>query len=105
MMARPGRRSRTLATRRVSQVAGLACAIGGNCLLGKNIEFAIACITFDRRIEPLGIERLEPRAKSCQLARRQLLDGFLNVFCGCHPGNIPSEKHREKPRNPRLGLA
>jgi len=38
--------------------------------LGQRIELAGLRVTLDRGIELLGVERLEPRAKPRQLARR-----------------------------------
>jgi hypothetical protein len=44
--------------------------------LGKPIELARLRVAFDRCVELARVESLEPRAKSRQLARRQLLDGL-----------------------------
>src|SRR4051812_17934433 len=101
-MAMLGRPSRILAMQRVSQVSELTSAIGRNGLLCKCIELAIARVTFDRSVEPISVERFEPRAKSRQLPRGLLLDGFFDVFGGCHPGNITSERHSEKACQSRL---
>ena len=75
-MAMPGKPSRILAMPSVSQVSGLACAIGSNGLLGKRIELAILRVTLDGSIEPIGFERVKPRTKPRQLAWRQLFDGL-----------------------------
>ena len=67
-MAMPGKPSKILAMPNVSQVSGLACAIGSHCLFGKRIKLAIVRITLDGSIEPIGVERFEPRTKARQLA-------------------------------------
>jgi hypothetical protein len=76
----PGKQSKTLVTQRVSQIPGLPGAIGRDGFLCKCIKLAVTRITFDGRVEPIGIKRFKPGAKSRQLARRQLLDGLFNVF-------------------------
>ena len=52
------------------------------------IELAGADVPFDRGVELLGVEGLEPGAKPRQFARGKLFDGFLDVFGGGHVGNI-----------------
>ena len=71
-----------MATRSVSQVSGLPGAIRRDGFLGKCIELAVARVSFDRRVETVGIKCFEPSTKSCQFSGRQLLNGLFNVF-GC----------------------
>lgn len=48
--------------------------------LCKCIKLAVTRITFDGRVEPTGVKRFKPGAKSRQFPRRQLLDRLFNVF-------------------------
>jgi len=52
------------------------------------IKLPGAGVTLDRRVELLGVEHLEPRAKPRKLARGKLFNGFLDFFSGGHIGNI-----------------
>jgi hypothetical protein len=58
-----GKRPKTLAMLSVSQVPGSAGAIFRNGLLCKCVELAGVCITFDGRVELIGVKRLKPRTK------------------------------------------
>jgi hypothetical protein len=84
-------RARVRATRwliratRALQFARTSGAMRRQRFLGKSIELARLSIASNRGIELAGVESVEPRAKSRQLARGQLLDGFFDVF-GCHTG-------------------
>jgi hypothetical protein len=84
----PGKQSKTLAMQSVSQIPGLSGAIGRDGFLCKGIKFAVTRITFNGRIEPIGVKRFKPGTKPRQLRWSQLLDGLFNVFGSCHPGNI-----------------
>ena len=74
----------------VSQVPGLPCAIGREGFLGKGIEPAGVCISLESCVESIGVKSLEPSTKAGQLRGRQLLDGFFDIFGGCHFTNITS---------------
>ena len=67
--------------------------------LSKLIKLAITHVTFDRCVEPIGIERVKPGAKSRQLTRRQLLYGLLDVFGSCHSSKLTLKSHLEKQCN------
>jgi hypothetical protein len=92
-----GKRPKTLAMLSVSQVSGFAGAISCNGLLCKRVELAGMRVTFDGRIESIGVKRFKPGSKSRQFSRRELFDGLFNVFGCCHSGNITPRKRSEKP--------
>ena len=93
---------RILAKRCVSQVPGLPCAICRKGFLGKGIEPAGVCISFDSGVESIGVKPLEPGTKTGQLGGRQLLDGLFDIFGGCHFTNITPSEHRGRVWEPRL---
>ena len=62
--------------------------MSGKRLFGELIKFAGLRIVLDRRIKSLCLELLEPHTKARQLLRSKLLDGFLDIFGGCHTRNI-----------------
>ena len=68
----------------------------GESAFGKGIKFAGADTLFNRSVELLGVEGLEPGAKTRQLVRRKLFDGFLDFFGGVHVGNIAFRLVTEK---------
>ena len=74
--------------RSVSQIPGLAGAIGRNRFLCKGIKLSGRGVAFDCCVEAFSLEHFEPRAKTRQLLRRKLLDGLLDFFGGCHDDNI-----------------
>jgi len=92
-----GRRPKMLAMPSVSQAPGFPDPMRRYGVLGKRVELAATCVTFDGRVKVVGIKRFEPRTKPCQFPGRQLLDGLFNVFGLGHLGNIPSRKRSEKP--------
>jgi hypothetical protein len=59
-----------LATRNVSPVAGLPGAVGGKGFLRKRVKLAIARISLDGCVEPIGVKRLEPGSKTRQFVGR-----------------------------------
>jgi hypothetical protein len=52
------------------------------------IEFSRMRIALNGCVEPIGVKHLEPRTETRQLPWVQLLDGFFDVFSGCHVRNI-----------------
>jgi hypothetical protein len=84
--------------RNVSQVSGLARAIGRDRFLCKSVKPAGRRISLDCRVEAISCENFEPRTKAGQLLRSQLLDGFFNFFSGCHCPNITFASATEKAR-------
>ena len=93
---------RILAKRCVSQVPGLPCAICRKGFLGKGIEPAGVCISFECCVESIGVKPLEPGTKAGQLGGRQLLDGFFDIFGGCHFGKITPSENRGRVGEQRL---
>ncbi len=81
---------RILVKRCVSQVSRLPCAICREGFFGKGLEPAGVCIALDSCVESVGVKHLEPGTKAGQLRGRQLLDGFFDIFGGCHFQNITS---------------
>jgi hypothetical protein len=61
---------RILAKRCVSQFPGLPCAICREGFLGKGIEPAGVCISFDSCVESIGVEPLKPGTKAGQFGGR-----------------------------------
>jgi len=72
----------------VSQVSGPPCAVRCQRLLCGSIELARVGVALDGCVKAIGVKGFEPGTKPCQFPGRQLLDGFLDVFGGCHLGNI-----------------
>jgi len=58
-----GKPPKTLAMLSVSQVSGFAGAICRNGLLCKCVELASMRITFDGRVELIGVKRFKPSTK------------------------------------------
>ena len=71
-------------------------AMRGKGFIGVRIELAGARIALDRGVKLLRIERLEPRAKSRQLARVEPFDSFFNVFGGGHGPHIALPREAQK---------
>jgi hypothetical protein len=63
--------------------------MGSKRLFSKAVELAGFGIPFNGGIEATGLKGLVPCAKAGKLSRIQLFDGFLDVFCSGHCGNIP----------------
>jgi hypothetical protein len=59
--------------------------VRGKGFFRKCVKLAGLGVTLDRGVELLGVEYLEPRAKSRKLARGKLFNGFLDVFGSGHP--------------------
>jgi len=76
------------AKRSVSQVSGSPCAMSLEGFLRKCVELAGDCISLDGCVESISVKHLEPGAKTRQLPGGQLLDGFFDVFSGCHFSNL-----------------
>jgi hypothetical protein len=96
---------RILAKRCVSQVPGLPRAICRKGFLGKGVEPAGVCISFDRCVESIGVKHFEPSTKAGQFRGRQLLDSFFDIFGGCHLRNITSQENRGRVCEQRPGSA
>ncbi|MGC2778788.1 MAG: hypothetical protein WA418_24475 [Bradyrhizobium sp.] len=62
----------------------------------QGVEFSCVSITLDRSIECGSVVCLEPRTKARQFVGAQLLDGLLDLFGGCHDGNIALNIEAEK---------
>jgi hypothetical protein len=58
-----GKRPKTLAMRSASQVPGLSGTIRRDGFLCKCVELAGARITFDGRVEFIGVKRFKPSTK------------------------------------------
>jgi hypothetical protein len=99
MQARHRTPSKIAEMQSVSQIPGSAGAIGRNCFLGKSIKPASRRISLDGRVEAVGFKNFEPRTKTCQLLRSQLLDSFFDFFSGCHSHNIAFDSVAEKVRD------
>src|SRR3984893_1721574 len=82
------RRSRISVKRNASQLARTPGAVRGQGFIRMRIKLAGLGVALDRGVKLPRIEFLEPRAKPRQLARGKLFDGFLDVFCGGHAGDI-----------------
>ena len=57
-------------------------AVRGKSFVRMGIELAGVGVVLNRGVKLPCIERLEPRAKSHELTRGELFNGFLDVFCG-----------------------
>ena len=71
------------------------------CLEGffcKGIKLSGVCVVRNGYVEPFGVKRLEPCAKTRQLSRVQLLDSFFDFLGGRHTRDITPVKRREKVR-------
>jgi hypothetical protein len=68
----------------------------GKGFIRARIELAGVSVALDRSVKLLGIERLEPRTKSRQLARVELFDGFFNVFGSGHGRDIALPREAQK---------
>jgi hypothetical protein len=56
----------------------------GESFIRMRVKLPGVCVLFNGKIELLGVEYLEPRAKPRKLARGKLFDGLLDVFGGGH---------------------
>jgi hypothetical protein len=74
--------------RNASQVARTPGAVLGKSFIRKSIELSDAGVPLNGDIELFRVECPEPRAKPRKLTGGKLLDGFFNVFGGCHAENI-----------------
>ena len=83
-------------TRNASQVARAPGAMGGKSFVRERIKLAGADIPRNGGIKLLRVECFKPRAKACKLARGKLFDGFFDVFCGGHVGDIAVAQGTEK---------
>jgi hypothetical protein len=79
-----------------SQISGSSGAMSRDRFLCQCIKFAGTRITFNGRVELIGVKRFEPSTKSGQLPGRQLLDGLFDVFGCCHSRNITPVGGSEK---------
>jgi hypothetical protein len=70
--------------RNASQLAGAPGAVRGESFFRMRIKLAGPRVPLNGGVELRRIEGLEPRAKSRQLARGKLFDGFFDVFGGGH---------------------
>jgi hypothetical protein len=62
--------------------------MGGESFIRMRVKPPGVCVPFNGKIELLGVEYLEPRAKPRKLARGKLFDGLFDVFGGGHSGYI-----------------
>ena len=74
--------------RNASQVARAPGAVRGKGFICERVKLAGADIPLDGRVELLRVEDLEPGTKPRELARGELLNGFLDVFGSGHVGDI-----------------
>ena len=63
------------------------------------IKLAGLRVAFDRGVELSRVKRLEPRTKPRQLARGELFDCFLHVFCGGHAEDVAFAGYARYDRN------
>src|SRR5260370_25340818 len=94
----PRRRPKTSAKRNASQLARAPGAVRGKGFIRMRIELAGAGVPLNGGVELLRVEDLEPGAKPRQLARGDLLNGFLDVLRGGHVGDIALARRMEKGR-------
>jgi hypothetical protein len=79
--------------------------VSGKGLVRVRVKFAGARVALDGGVELLGIKGFEPGTKARQLARRELLNGFLDILGGSHGQNIAFALETEKERaGPLAGL-
>src|SRR5437763_16914840 len=76
------RPARTRSWRNASQLAGVARAEFGERFIGEPVEPPGFCVALDLAVETVSLERLEPGAEFRKLLRRELGDGFFDVFHG-----------------------
>ena len=81
--------------RSASQVARATGAMSSKGLVRVRVKLAGARVTLDGGVELLGIKGFEPGTKAGQLARRELLNGFLDILGGRHGQNISFTQETE----------
>ena len=72
--------------------------MGGKGLFRVRVEFAGACVARDGGVELPGIKGFEPGTKARQLARGELLNGFLDILGGRHEQNIAFALEQKRSR-------
>jgi uncharacterized protein (UPF0335 family) len=70
--------------------------VSGKGLFRVCVKFAGVRVSLDGGVELFGIKCLEPGAKPRQLARGELLNGFLDILGGSHGHNIAFTQETEK---------
>src|SRR5258708_24010776 len=82
--AMPRRQARISGKRNASQVARAPGWVRGKGLIRVRIKLAGMDVPLNCGVELRGVEGLEPGAKPRELARGELFNGFLDVFCSGH---------------------
>jgi len=82
--------------RNASQLARTPGAVRGKGFIRMRVKLAGADIPLNGGVKSLRVEGLEPRASSRKLARRELFDGFLDVFGGGHVRDIAFARDRKR---------
>jgi hypothetical protein len=70
--------------------------VRGESFICMRIKPAGLSVALDRGVKLARVKGLEPRAKSRELARGKLFDGFLDVFSGGHARDIAFARGAQK---------